>query len=71
MCETNSEQCSFFFSLGHLHHRVYVIGVLKAVPKTHQAKCQEVTTAGMEEVVHTDPFSVEVTKFIMIASHLP
>lgn len=50
----------FYCSTGHLHHRVYVIRVLKAVPKTHQTKCQEVTTASMEEVVYTDPLSAEV-----------
>lgn len=53
----------------HLYHRVHVIRVLKAVPKTHQAKCQEVTAAGMEEVVHPDPFSVELLAFLFSTYH--
>ena len=58
-CQINKNA---LWSTGHLHHRVYVIGVLKAVPKTHQTKCQEVTTAGMEEMVYSNPLSAEVKK---------
>jgi len=47
---------------GDLHHGVHVIRVPETVPKTHQEKCEEVTTPGLEEMVHTDPVGLEVRK---------
>jgi hypothetical protein len=45
---------------GDLHHGIYVVWVSETVPKAHQEKCQEVTTPGLEEMVHADPVSLEV-----------
>lgn len=45
---------------GDLHHGVHVIRVTETVPKAHQEKREEVTTPGLEEMVHADPVGLEV-----------
>lgn len=51
-----------FTHTGDLHHGVYVIRVPETVPKAHQEKCEEVTTPGLEKMVHADPVGLEVRK---------
>ena len=46
-----------------LHHRVHVVGLPEAVPEAHKEEQPEDPTSVLEEMVHADIVSFEVTKY--------